>query len=76
MAECIISGRQGPKGDTGLPGPQGIAGPSGHPTITTWTPTDKSVYLHFKAKSINFDSLSYCRAVSNGMAYDEFYISF
>ena len=32
MAECIISGRQGPKGDTGERGPQGeqgIQGPTG-----------------------------------------------
>lgn len=29
MAECIISGRQGPKGDTGARGPTGATGPQG-----------------------------------------------
>lgn len=51
MAECIISGRQGPKGDIGpqgIQGPQGERGPTGpsasNPIISNTSGSDISGY--------------------------------
>ena len=52
MAECIISGRQGPKGDTGPQGevgPQGPTGPANTSAITaSYKQSAGGVYLSAK----------------------------